>query len=220
MTVALCFSGHLRSYKNAYASIKKNIIDVCNPDVYIHCWDKEGYDGVRGDALSINRPVDIDWLQEYYKPVTLCIEPMPYWQHNFVVKPNIGLRHPQIPMGIFYGIYKANSLLSQPYDIVIRCRPDLMLYHSIDLATCQDGIAFPAFGKYGGLADQFFFGRSDKMKLMCSTYTILHTLYNNGCDFHAESLVKATCDYYKLPVYFSNIKYDLLRTDGSIFKLA
>lgn len=42
MRVALCISGQMRGYLKAYPSVKKNIIDVFNPDVFIHTWDHIG----------------------------------------------------------------------------------------------------------------------------------------------------------------------------------
>lgn len=42
MRVALCISGQMRGYLKAYPSVKKNIIDVFNPDIFIHTWDDLG----------------------------------------------------------------------------------------------------------------------------------------------------------------------------------
>ena len=42
MKVALCLSGQMRGYLKAYPSVKKNIIDVFNPDIFIHTWDDLG----------------------------------------------------------------------------------------------------------------------------------------------------------------------------------
>lgn len=42
MRVALCISGQMRGYLKAYPSVKKNIIDVFNPDIFIHTWDDIG----------------------------------------------------------------------------------------------------------------------------------------------------------------------------------
>ena len=42
MKVALCISGQMRGYLKAYPSVKKNIIDVFNPDIFIHTWDDLG----------------------------------------------------------------------------------------------------------------------------------------------------------------------------------
>lgn len=42
MKVALCISGQMRGYLKAYPSVKKNIIDVFDPDIFIHTWDDVG----------------------------------------------------------------------------------------------------------------------------------------------------------------------------------
>lgn len=42
MKVALCIAGQMRGYLEAYPSVKKNIIDVFDPDIFIHTWDEVG----------------------------------------------------------------------------------------------------------------------------------------------------------------------------------
>lgn len=44
MKVALCLSGHFRSFESCYANLKSNLIDVYNPDIFIMAWiDNFGY---------------------------------------------------------------------------------------------------------------------------------------------------------------------------------
>lgn len=42
MKVALCIAGQMRGYLEAYPSVKKHIIDVFDPDIFIHTWDDLG----------------------------------------------------------------------------------------------------------------------------------------------------------------------------------
>lgn len=51
--VAVCVSGLYRNHNNSLESIKKNIIDPLNADVFIHTWDKKAiWNGIGGTALS------------------------------------------------------------------------------------------------------------------------------------------------------------------------
>lgn len=43
MKVALCLSGHFRTYNLCKESLFKNIINPFNPDVFIHTWDNLGF---------------------------------------------------------------------------------------------------------------------------------------------------------------------------------
>lgn len=44
MKIALCLSGHFRSFDRIYLNLKKNLLDVYNPDVFIAAWtDSMGY---------------------------------------------------------------------------------------------------------------------------------------------------------------------------------
>ena len=43
LKVALCISGQLRGYKEAYASLKEVLIDPLQPDIYVHTWRDVGF---------------------------------------------------------------------------------------------------------------------------------------------------------------------------------
>ncbi|GEM_PF-3099305 len=43
LKVALCISGQLRGYKEAYNSIKKSIVDPLQPDIFVHTWQDVGF---------------------------------------------------------------------------------------------------------------------------------------------------------------------------------
>jgi hypothetical protein len=43
LNVALCISGQLRGYKEAFVSIKKTIVDTLQPDIFVHVWQDVGF---------------------------------------------------------------------------------------------------------------------------------------------------------------------------------
>ncbi len=38
MKLALCLSGHLRTFDQVFQNLKENVLDRYNPDVFLHTW--------------------------------------------------------------------------------------------------------------------------------------------------------------------------------------
>ncbi len=231
--VALCLSGHLRSFEATYKYLKENIINPTNCDIFIFSWDKLGYDGARGDRHLINQNVDENKIKQLYNPKKIIIsKPIDFNVDKYLNRLGSGLRNPNIVSNMFYGINQSNNLKKEfenennfKYDAVIRCRADLLFESKLDIneiasAKYNKGIFFPKFGDYGGLNDQFAFGNSESMDLYSETYKKLDDFFNDGCLWHAETLTKFTVDHFKLPILRSNINYQIKRSDGSAFKNA
>ncbi|MFZ2451268.1 MAG: tetratricopeptide repeat protein [Methylovulum miyakonense] len=43
LNVALCISGQLRGYKEAFSAIKKSIVEPLRPDIFVHTWQDVGF---------------------------------------------------------------------------------------------------------------------------------------------------------------------------------
>lgn len=227
MKVALCLSGHLRSYRETYPTLKRFIIDNYQPDIFLHSWIKQGFDGVRGDAAVVDKPLDALRIQALYNCKGLLIEEEKKWDTTmYAVEPNIGLRNPEIVCGLFYSQYMANQLKCQYekqhglYDVVIRCRADLMFedhLRTTETEQVHQGVFVPKFGNYNGLNDQFAFGNSEAMDMYCNTFPNLNSFYQQGCKFHPESLQRWCASHYQIPIMRSDIKYYILRANGARF---
>jgi len=234
MKVALCLSGHFRSFNTTFKSLQDSIIGPYQPDIFIYSPETLGFDGAdRGDHHLVKSNLDIEKIKELYKPKKILVEPLRKWDvTKYYVIPNIGLRDPEIVCGMFYGIYKANQLKMEfeeennfTYDVVIRCRPDLYFENTlradeVHSAAKSTGVYIPNFGSYGGLNDQFSFGHSKIMDIFCATFPNLDKFYDLGCKWHAETMTKFTADYFNIPILRSNIEYFLLRANGQVFRLA
>lgn len=232
MRVALCLSGHFRSFDRTLSTLKSAIIDPFQPDVFIHTWDKIGFDGTRGDHHLISSPTNAGLINHCYQPKNMLIEPMPAWDtKKYHVIENIGVRDPGIICGMLYGIYKSGQMKTAfeqnngfTYDVVIRCRPDIYFENIIpktELENCQqtEGIYFPKFGNYNGLNDQFAFGSSKKMNIYCNLYSNMEKFYDLGCKFHPESMMKYNAEHFNIPILRSSVNYFLLRANGQAFRL-
>lgn len=232
--VALCISGHFRSYEQAYSSLKKAILNPIRPDIFIFTWNTVGYDGAdRGDNHLVKVPINQHRLQQLFAPKQMVIEPARVWDtRKYAHRLGSGLRTPYNVNGMFYGIYKANQLKKEfekkhnfTYDIVIRGRADLLfnnLLNMNDIENCKNtnGIYFPKFGSYGGINDQFAFGSSKSMDLYAETYNNLDKYFDMGCLWHAETMMKFSVDYFELPILRTDIEYHILRANGRVFQLA
>lgn len=232
MRVALCLSGHFRSFERVYPSLKASIIDPHKTDVFIATWDAVGYDGVRGDAHMRHNRLNPERVQRLFAPKKMLIEPPKQWDtKRYHVIHDIGLRNPEIIFGMFYGIYTANKLKTEyeqehnfTYDVVIRSRADLQFEnvlpaHELEACTKSNAVYIPKFGNYNGLNDQFAFGCSDSMNKYCDTYPNLDKFYDAGCKWHAETLVKYTADHFHIPIARTSLSYFLMRANGTAFRL-
>ena len=231
MKVAICLSGHFRSYEKCLNTLKNSILNNFDIDIFIYTWNTIGFDGNRGDSHLINKRLNISDITNLYQPKKISIEFQKKWDASkYINKKNSGLRDSEILLGMFYGIYKSNELKSRfeiennfKYDIVIRSRPDIFfesnLYHKdlINVKT-SSGIWIPKFGNYNGLNDQFAYGDSNSMDLYSNIYNNLDKYYDLGCDWHAETMTKYNANYYNLNIFRTNLQYKLLRADGSFFK--
>jgi hypothetical protein len=233
MKVALLLSGHFRSYDKAYKTLEKNVLDICNPDIFISSEETIGYNnqtnGGRGDEHLIYVPLNIVNLEQLYHPKKILIEQrQKYSIQKYMHRLGHGSRGAEQMFGMFYGINKANQLKIEyekennfRYDVVIRCRPDLFFDSPLDRNELENslhgGVYFPKFGNYSGLNDQFAFGNSSNMDLYARVYNNLDVHFNSGCIWHPEIMLKFNIDYYNIPIARSEIKYRILRANGNFF---
>jgi hypothetical protein len=214
--------------------MKRAILDVCAPDIYIHSWDRLGFDhSDRGDNHLVSTITNRARLQQLYNPKAMIIEPMRYWDTSkYNHRIGYGNRNPQIIFGMFHGIQSANRLKQaqesnthSTYDVVIRSRADLFFENDLDLkelglyARGEKGIHFPAFGHYGGEPDQFAFGDSKSMDAYANTIENIPMLFDTGLRLHPETMLKANIERQNIPRYTSSIEYSILRANGVLFKL-
>lgn len=78
MKVALLLCGQSRFFRSAYHSIKKNIIDKYNPDIYIHTWKYKNNYTYSAPWNNLGKIyIDDNYIKEYiklYNPVNFMVE--------------------------------------------------------------------------------------------------------------------------------------------------
>jgi hypothetical protein len=135
--VALLISGHMRYFKETIPSLKRSILDVLNPDIYIHTWDE-------GDRSMWNNTLGGEINNEYFDNLGINIKKfvidkwgdyeglfnqriITEFPNSFAVYPR-----PVRVLSMFYKIQKCYELMTEDYDFIIRIRPDLIYPNIID----------------------------------------------------------------------------------------
>lgn len=225
---ALCISGHLRTFANNFDSVRNNILELMDCDVFIHTWDNLGlsYRPCDSRVYAIQTQNIIDKIKELYKPKKLVVEP----NRNFIVTPQMKIRQldqRDIPgiLGMYYKIEACNDLKKKYeiennfiYDCVIRFRGDLFMEmpFPIDNSTNLNSLFIPMFGNFGGLCDQLAYGSSTIMDVYSSLYSRIPEYMNNGAPMHPEKLLQWHVNVNKLPVTKVNIKFLIKRSNGLV----
>lgn len=244
MKVALCLSGHLRTFQYTYKSLKDNIINQLNCDVFIHTWDVIGAPTKKNPGdIANNSKQTIDYLDDIYRmldPKFMSIEDQKdkldelIKQTNDITVPpqeqQYIMQHIGLHVSMFYSINMSNNLRKEyeqdnniKYDLVIRCRPDLFFRTKLDFDMFNDlnKIYVPDIATYaeGGINDQVAIGTSTIIDQYCDIYHHISDYYrSNICVARPEVMIKHHLDKCKIIVESKNIDYDLYRLDGSILR--
>lgn len=222
MKVALCMSGHVRYFnklsQNFVAAFKKY-----NPDLFFHSWENAGYQkrnsGYKHETskcadlsfisvLNENGIVPRSMIFENEAIGMKFINAEKYKQQVSVPNENI--------LSMYRKIMLCNNLKSEyekqigfKYDIVIKCRPDLMFNSDIPDQELEDclksnivyvpckGLQHPEYRRQ--INDHFAFGNSFSMDYYSNLYNQIDAYYNENvpvpplvndyCGIHAETLL-------------------------------
>jgi hypothetical protein len=122
MKVALCFSGKLGNWTNCRESIVDFIINPLKPDIFLATWE-----GERFEEFSL-----------YYKPKQISINNYQTVRDKVLDKLFGGIEPKKSLAPMLYNIQESNNLRKRheknqktKYDLVIRCRPDILFKEQI-----------------------------------------------------------------------------------------
>jgi len=198
MDVALCIAGQMRTYEKCYKYQKKNIIDVFEPDIFIHTEEETGITR-KTDETNIekkrNEVVTAKRLNELYDP-TLYEIISPFTQEER--KEFKGIKLPQelieedpvqsagnIPE--FYGVKQCNNLKNRwedergyDYELVIRMRPDLMIKDKIpDKVIENPNILWHTYPPGDSVSNKLAISNSENMDYYSSVWDKLPEYWEN-----------------------------------------
>ena len=202
--IAICISGYLRTFENCYQSIKENLIQDYDCDIFIHTYDKirakpsyhnqDYYDRERDYSLNL------DFFEKIPNLKSLVIENFDDIKGNFLKFQNrLGIDYMPAVYMAPYKIYKCNELKKKYerdnnfiYDVVIRTRGDQVFTKKINFNFPENKIlinSYP-FGDedyihnctekeesrtVGYLNDRFAAGSSENIDYLSDLYNHLET---------------------------------------------
>jgi len=143
MKTAVVLTGHMRCWQEAYPSIKEQLIDRYNADVFIATWDNLGYwtspenDPENRGIHSESPPLNISEVVQAYQPKIISVYNQEFMTPLFdekvkqyeLDKISVQIRPRNIVSQFWIqqqGIYSLLSFDSPRYKYVIRLRPDLV----------------------------------------------------------------------------------------------
>lgn len=197
MKVAICLSGQTRNWKSSYDSIKNQIIEKYNADVFIHTWNVCGktipHNFINDYSDNFDK-IDYEFIK-YYNPKKIKID----WPEYDTFKQKINESRFYNTLMMWYSINKSNELRKEyesennlKYDVIIRCRFDLFFknfeINNIDKNTIylppNENMDNPFTiemrkilsqkGNHYMPNDQLSYGTSNVMEYYCSVYDILN----------------------------------------------
>ena len=145
MRVCLILHGHLRTFDKTIETLKKNITNFKDIDIFIHTWntiDRLTPSYYKESNINSNL-ITPEMIEKIYKPKNFSIET------QIINNPNITCPYNKISLEghkyYFESFYKANELKNKyekennfKYDIVIKSRPDVLFKTQLDLTKLNN----------------------------------------------------------------------------------
>ena len=227
LKIALCISGHMRTFEETFPSIQKYILSDLDCDVFIHTWDTLGL-SYRPLDNNLNKKYQNlqDNLNKLFRPKKIIIEPRKEFMISNIMRTKLEPgRDIHGMLSMFYKIEACNDLKKEyeadnniKYDIVIRFRSDLLMGSPLPINKNfkENFLYIPMYGNFGGLCDQFAFGSSEVMDKYSSIFSNIENHLNNGAVFNPEKLLNFHVNAMKLLVHKEHVKYVIKRSNGLI----
>lgn len=170
MKVCLIYSGWLRSYDRC----KTNHLDAMGDHEIVEVHINESH-------------VD----PEYFKHDD--------WVYNANKAPETIVR---TTLNQWFNMMLAFSSAPKDCDVYVRMRYDILIHGRLDFSDIEPNTVYiPSGNDYrDGINDQLAYGDYESIRKYYDVYNNYDTLYNNGCLFHTETMVKRNLDYSNVKV--------------------
>lgn len=147
LKIAVCFFGHLRTFKKCAPKLKENMLSKYDCDIFMHTWDKLNHSTPTWHANEFQTDdTNVkDIICSYGKLKAIEVEqqtPQDWGCANFLVNYNMSQTSISIygMSAMFYSMAKVNQLRSNyekknkiKYDYVVCLRPDILLNRELDI---------------------------------------------------------------------------------------
>lgn len=210
MRTALLISGHFRDAHSCFPSIKEQILDRYNADVFISTWNPEGdfHNYVPVPTRVIQDSFTFDQVIKAYKPKSIKSEDFDSEKIKQLITkaweldaygPMNGETNSASILCMWYKISSALSLMQEyelscdfKYDYVIKGRFDIQIHDDLEIGKNSSYANIPpGFDWRGGYNDILAWGSRDAMVHYCSLFhRIEDYVRNHGIFFHPETMLK------------------------------
>lgn len=219
LKVAVCVSGHLRTFNRSYQSFKNNVLhslDSIDYQVFVHTWETLGSPKSKhnSDYIVANTKTETKMkeIRHIIAPTEIQIEsyataaPILEELNNkarLTQKDKAGLHNGSM---LSYGsmLYSLNQTKNMvelyekshniKYDLIIRVRTDLLFKNKINILELYNKYVYvPQVGKYlaDGMNDQFAIGAGFNMKIYLGLFdSVLNYVNFRECTLRPESFLR------------------------------
>jgi hypothetical protein len=203
--IALCLSGLIRHSFFCFPYIYNSFLNSeYKVDVFIHTWNESPTISLY-NALKYKIENETDVINQIRPQISL---------EGIKIEGNINNN-----IKMFYSIKKCFELVPDDYDVVIRCRFDLLLQDKINLKHWVDRILLNEFDLYipnerfnmGGFNDQLAIGSYNGMKIYSDCILYLHNLSKVLNRWHPESFLGMYLNQYNLKIIQDNYEYRIVK---------
>ena len=205
MKLALLISGYLRGFVENIQSIKDNIIQSYDCDIYIHITEDKETD------KYFNKRVSYDTISKLLNPKLLIVSKNANISSNISINNILNQNYKK--QWLNEEMKKMGSIENHSYDIVVYIRPDVNIKTRLNYIDCNDAIQIPIDSKIdinklsnktdSHICDIIAFGNPEIMNTYFNFYleiNKLNKIYN--------TLVNETLLYHYL--HDNKIKYRLM----------
>ena len=219
MKVAICISGHLRTFDKCIKNIRENIFnpikEAFDTSIFLSTWnDNIDLSFIKDDNIKIH-------IEDFF---TFNLGSM-----NYLKFPNLCCSTTcDNAASMWYKCKKVFDMVDEKYDIIIRIRPDIIYENKIDINLIKESVnnnkiyMSKSPGWYlevtKGMLDPFLFGN---FKLMSNVMNI----YDNIPNYIKDDSIPHTIEGFlyestkNINLERINFNYSVLRQNGIIEKL-
>jgi hypothetical protein len=233
LRVALCVFGQPRTMEFCFPSIKKHILDVYHPDVFVAS-------DYQGDKIKdLFHPIDIEIHPSDEEAKIIGDRRFRYGDIvSFPEDAQSSIR-PYENLSFMFKAWECGELLRKReirygiYDVVIAIRFDAKFLSIQEIAlpeenciyiprvdACQNtinefGLHVSSTGQGGvGYGAQIFWGSSAVVKSILDSYIWSDTCYNETHRWCGEMMLKWFCDRNNIKVKYTDVTFMLIRGDN------
>jgi hypothetical protein len=212
MKVAICISGHLRTFNKCIDNIRENIFNPLRnnfeTDIFLSTW---------------NDVEEIEYLDKDIKVYFEDFFTFNSGSKNYLKYPNLCcITTCDNAKSMWYKCKKVFEMIDDTYDIVIRIRPDIIYENEINIdyikeCLLNNKIYMSNFhGKYievtKGMMDHFSFGNRKVMSVYMNTFDKIDGYINdNNLTHTAEGFLFESIK--NIEIEYIDYKYSVVRND-------